>query len=251
MATRSRRSKRPALSLALLLVFCAAAQPRVKTVLDGAYTAAQARHGQAVYERSCGSCHRADLGGFSGPPLKGDLFMDRWREFNLNVLSDLIQNTMPADNPGTLAKADYLDVLAYLLQANEIPAGKKPLTADSLAGTLLVSKNGPKPLPTSAQVAVVGCVTLDTGNGWFLTHSTEPSRTLTPWQITAQELNAAKALPLGDQLFRLQNITDVPGFDRDKMNGAKAEAKGILVRQPRNERINLMSLQSVGESCDQ
>src|SRR5437868_5446458 len=97
VATRSRRSKRLALSLALLVVFCAAAQPRVKTVLDGAYTAAQAKHGQAVYERSCGSCHRADLGGFSGPPLNGDLFMDRWREFNLNVLSDLIQNTMPAD----------------------------------------------------------------------------------------------------------------------------------------------------------
>jgi mono/diheme cytochrome c family protein len=237
--------------LALLLAAYASAQPPGKTVLGGVYTAAQAKHGQAVYERSCGSCHRADLGGFSGPPLKGDLFLDRWREFSLNVLSDLIQNTMPADNPGTLAKADYLDVLAYILQANEIPSGKKPLTADLLAGTLLVGKDGPKPLPTSAQVAVVGCVTLDTGNGWFLTHSSEPARTLTPWEISAEELKTAKDQALGDQLFRLQNITEVPGFDRDKMNGAKAEAKGILVRQPNNERINVMSLQSVGESCEQ
>jgi mono/diheme cytochrome c family protein len=248
VATRSRRSSRP--GLVVLLAACACAQPRTKTVLDGVYTASQATHGHAVYERHCSSCHRADLTGFSGPPLKGDLFMDRWREFNLTVLADLIQNTMPADNPGTLPKADYLDVLAYLLQANEIPAGKKPLTADGLAGTLLVSKNGPQPLPTSAQVSVVGCVTLDTGNGWFLTHASEPARTLTPWEITAQELQAAKAQPLGDQLFRLQNITEAPGFDRDKMNGAKAEAKGILVRQPQNERINVMSLQSVGETCE-
>ncbi len=176
--------------------------------------------------------------------------MDRWREFNLNVLSDLIQNTMPADNPGTLPKPDYLDVLAYLLKTNEIPSGKKPLTADSVAGTLLVGKDGPKPLPTSAQVAVVGCVMLDTGNGWFLTHASEPARTVTPWEINGQELNAAKSQPLGDHLFRLQNITEVAGFDRDKMNGAKAEAKGILVRQPQNERINVMSLQSVGENCE-
>lgn len=235
----------------ILLVGCALAQPPGQTVRDGVYTSAQAKHGQTVYERSCGSCHRADLGGFSGPPLKGDLFIDRWREFNLNVLADLIQNTMPADNPGTLAKTDYLDVLTYILQANEIPSGKKPLRPEQLATTLLVGKDGPKPLPSSAQVAAVGCVTLDTGNGWFLTHANEPARTLNPWEITPQELDAAKEQPLGNQLFRLQNITDVPGFDRDKMNGAKAEAKGILVRQPNNERINLMSLQRVGESCEQ
>lgn len=250
MATPSPKSKLVPI-LAFVLPGALFAQPPAKTVLDGVYTAAQAKHGQAVYARSCASCHRADLTGFSGPPLKGDLFMDRWREFNLNVLSDLIQNTMPADNPGTLARQDYLDVLAYLLQVNEIPPGKQPLTADQLGSTLLVGKDGPKPLPTSAQVAVVGCVTLDTGNGWFLTHATEPARTLNPWEITPQELKAAKDQPLGDQLFRLQNITDLPGFDRDKMAGAKAEAKGILVRQPKNERINLMSLQSVGESCDQ
>jgi len=250
VATPSPKSKRVIRLPAILLAGCALAQMPAKTVLDGIYTSPQAKHGQTVYERSCASCHRADLSGFSGPPLKTDLFMDRWREFNLNVLADLIENTMPADNPGTLAKSDYLDVLAYILQANDIPAGKKPLTADLLTSTLLVGKEGSKPLPTSAQVASIGCVTLDTGNGWFLTHATEPARTLNPWEITPEELKSAKAQALGDQLFRLQNITDLPGFDRDKINSAKAEAKGVLVRQPKNERINLMSLQSVGENCE-
>lgn len=226
------------------------APPSGKTVLDGVYTPAQAKRGQMVFQTRCASCHRADLGGFSGPPLKGDLFMDRWREFNLNVLFDLIKNTMPADNPGMLRETEYLDVVAYILQVNEIPAGKKQLTADMVGNTLLVAKEGPKPLPTSAQVVAAGCVTLDSGNGWFLTHATEPARTLTPWQISPDELQTAKDQPLGDQLFRLHNITDAPGFDRDKLAGSKGLVKGILVRQPRNERINVMSIESLGESCE-
>ncbi len=222
-----------------------------KTVLDGVYTMVQAKRGRSVYEARCGSCHRADLGGFSGPPLKGDLFMDRWREFHLNVLFDLIKNTMPADNPGTLSEADYLAVTAYLLEANGIAPGTKTLTAAALGSTLLVGKDGPKPLPTSSQVAVTGCLTLDSGNGWFLTHATEPARTLNAWETTAEEMKRAKEEDLGDQLFRLQNITEVPGFDAEKMAGNKAVAKGILVRQPKNERINVMSVQTLGSNCEQ
>lgn len=220
------------------------------TVLDGVYTSQQAQRGQLGYAAQCASCHRADLGGFSGPPLKGDLFMDRWREFDLDVLFDLIKNTMPATNPGGLSEAAYLDILAYLLQANEIPAGIKELTANVTGTTLLVGKDGPKPLPTSAQVAVVGCLTLDTGNGWFLTHAAEPARTLNTFETTAGEIQQAAATPLGDQLFRLANIDDLPGFDRDGLNGNKVQAKGILVRQPNNQRINLNSLQKLGAGCE-
>ena len=220
-------------------------------MLDGVYTTAQAKRGQMVYENKCASCHRADLGGFSGPPLKSGLFMDRWREFPLSVLFDLVNNTMPADSPGTLREPEYLDVVAYMLQVNEIPAGKKQLTADLLPKTLLVGKDGPQPLPTSAQVVVTGCVTLDSGNGWFLTHAAEPERTLDPWHITPEELKAVRQEPPGDHLFRLQNITESSGFDRERLDGNKGVAKGILVRQPQNERINVMSVESLGSSCDQ
>ncbi len=220
------------------------------TVLDGVYTAAQARRGQSVYQGKCATCHRADLSGFSGPPLKGDIFMDRWREFNLSVLFDLIKNTMPADNPGTLSSAAYLDVQAYLLEQNGIPAGKRELTADLAGDTLLVAKEGPKPLPTSAQVEVVGCFTEDSGNGFFLTMATEPIRSLNPFEITADEVEQAKAKPLGNQLFRLQNVSDLPGFNAEQLDGNKVDAKGILVRQPKNERINVNSLQMVAPGCE-
>ncbi|HJT87460.1 MAG TPA: cytochrome c [Bryobacteraceae bacterium] len=219
-----------------------------KTVLAGVYTKAQAQRGQSGYQAHCANCHGADLSGYSGPPLKGDLFMDRWREFNLSVLFDLVKGTMPMDNPGSLGQSAYLDLTAYLLEANSIPAGQKDLTAAAVASTLLVGKDGPKPLPTSAQVAVIGCLTLDTGNGWFLTQATEPARTLDPWKTTAQELRDGKAKALGTQLFRLENLGDLPGFDR-ALADSKVEAKGILVRQPKNERINVTSLEKVDSAC--
>src|SRR5262249_44562069 len=158
--------------------------------------------------------------------------------------------TMPANNPGGLSDAAYLEILAYVLQVNEIPAGAKELTWAVAGSTLLVGKEGPKPLPTSAQVAVVGCLTLDTGNGWFLTHAGEPGRTLSVWESTAAEIQEAAGKPLGDQLFRLANIDDLSGFDRDGLNGNKVQAKGILVRQPNGQRINLNSLQKLGAGCE-
>jgi mono/diheme cytochrome c family protein len=221
-----------------------------KTVLDGVYTPAQAKRGQTAYESKCASCHRSDLGGFSGPPLKGDLFMDRWREFRLHVLYDLVKSTMPADNPGSLSEAAYLDIQAYVLQANGIPPGTKELTPEAVASTLLVGKDGPKPLSTSAQVEVVGCLTLDSGNGWFLTQAAEPVRTLEPYAISAEEAKEARAKPLGNQLFRLANISEIPKFDADAWPGNKVDVKGIVVRQPKNERINVSALEVVSPACE-
>jgi len=239
----------------VLLVVCFAQLPCLAAgpgdVRDGVFTASQSARGQAAYQANCAGCHRADLSGFSGPPLKGDLFMDRWREFNLNVVFDLIKTTMPLDNPHGLKDQVYLDILAYVLQANEIPPGAKELTEGVVESTLLVGKNGPQPLPSSTPVEVIGCLTLDSGNGWFLTRAAEPSRTLNQWESSPDELKAAKSKPLGGQVFRLQNLTDLPGFNSDELVGKKMDAKGILVRQPGNERINVSSLKSVGVECEQ
>src|SRR5205085_1867798 len=130
-------------------------------------------------------------------------------EFNLDILFDLIKNTMPQTAPGTLTEGMYLDLLAYILQANGLPAGAKELIAESLSSTLLVGKDGPQPLPSSAQVDLVGCFTEDSGNGWFLTSASEPVRTLETFQITPEELNGAKAKPLGKLVFRLENLSNL------------------------------------------
>jgi hypothetical protein len=82
------------------------------SVLDGVYTSAQARRGQEQFERNCAACHRQDLGGFSAPPLKGDRFMDQWREFPLAVLFNMMQAQMPLGNPKGLPTSTYLDISA-------------------------------------------------------------------------------------------------------------------------------------------
>jgi hypothetical protein len=221
-----------------------------KTVLDGAYTTAQATRGKASYEANCASCHHAELTGFSGPPLKGGLFLDRWREFNVNVLTDVIQNDMPLGNPKGLPQNVYIDIAAYVLQVNGLPAGQRELTVESARSSLLVGPDGPKPLPSSAQVSVVGCLMEDSGNGFFVAAATEPARTLDGFQMTPAEQKEAKDQGFGSQVFRLENIRDLPGFSTDGVLGFKALAKGILVRQPKGDRINVTALKSFPESCD-
>jgi hypothetical protein len=223
----------------------------MNTVLDGVYSSAQASRGKATYENKCASCHHADLVGFSGPPLKGALFLDRWREFNLNVLVDLIRTEMPLGNGGSLPEQTYLDISAYLLQENGIPAGQRELTQATLPVTLLVGPDGPKPLPSSAQVSVVGCLIEDSGNGFFVAAASEPARTLDAFQLTGEELRDAKEQAFGSQVFRLENLGDLPGFTTDGLLGLKAIVKGILVRQPKGgDRINVTALKSLTESCD-
>ena len=38
---------------------------------------------------------------------------------------------MPADHPGTLSRADCVDILAYILKVNKLPAGKTELPSDA------------------------------------------------------------------------------------------------------------------------
>ena len=238
----------------MLLVSAVVALPqavKIPTVLDGIYSPAQAARGKIAFETSCASCHKANLEGFSGPPLKGQLFLDRWREFRADVLYDLIKTSMPKDAAAPLGEAAYLDIFAYLLQANEIPPGSTELKAPVLGRTLLVGKDGPKPLPSSSQVGVVGCLTLEVGTGWFLKGAVEPFRIVDGFEITAAEVEEARRMPLGDLLFRLQDATDLPNIVlRDWENG-KVEVKGILVRQANGARINVTALKLARPGCSE
>jgi hypothetical protein len=225
------------------------AQSKPRTVLDGIYTSAQAERGKSAYNTSCANCHKADLTGFSGPPLTGTVFLDRWREFRANVLYDVIRISMPKDAQAPLAEAIYLDIFAYLLQANEIPDGATEMKTPVIEASLLVGKDGPRPLPSSSQVGAVGCLTLEVGTGWFLKNSGEPFRTLDGFEIKPQEVEEAKSIPLAGLLFRLQNITDLPTIDLRALDGTKVEVKGVLVRQPKNERINVTTLKPVSVGC--
>lgn len=218
-----------------------------RTVLDGAYSEAQARRGADVYQTSCGKCHEgADV---DGPPLSGDPFIDRWREDTLASLFGFIKANMPQDAPGKLTDAAYRDIVAYLLQANMYPAGNQELTAGALGATELVGHRGRQPLPTNSMVRVVGCLEAGSGGAWIIARAAEPARTREPEHSTPEELRAAAAKPLGTQTFRLQNLEDLTAVHPDSLKGQKVQAKGVLIRQPNNDRINVASLETVAAAC--
>lgn len=89
------------------------------------YLPSQAQRGQVVYNASCGMCHGAG-------ELIGDRFVASWKDRRVYDLYALIRGTMPLDSPGGLKDGEYLDVVAYLLQANKhASAGVDSLRADT------------------------------------------------------------------------------------------------------------------------
>src|ERR1700732_2905484 len=92
----------------------------------GPYTVAQATAGRAVYQARCASCHNADLSGLSAPALAGLQFTGRWGERNTADLVSCRAGAMPPDNPGSLGEAAYLNVAAFILDANGARARNQP-----------------------------------------------------------------------------------------------------------------------------
>jgi S-disulfanyl-L-cysteine oxidoreductase SoxD len=110
----------------LLLAFFAAAASR--SVWDRVYTKAQAARGQTAYGEKCAKCHGANLSGSDeSPSLAGEEFLGRWKGRTAGDFFEEMRASMPADDPGHLSLGQYADITAYILSANEFPAGDKEL----------------------------------------------------------------------------------------------------------------------------
>lgn len=114
---------------------CAAVLLRAQSapsVWDGIYSEAQATRGEAAYNKDCASCHGAKLQGRSqAPPLSGAEFTMNWNGASVAELFDKMQSSMPADQPGRLSPLQNAEILAFLLKANQFPAGARELAGDS------------------------------------------------------------------------------------------------------------------------
>lgn len=223
-----------------------------KTVWSGVYTEAQAARGRAVYETHCFECHNGDLDpANTASRLIGMRFMDRWREDSLGNLFNFVSTSMPRRAPASLTEGAYLDVVAYLLQLNSLPAGSAELAGEILEGIQLEHKEGPRPLPNGSVVHLVGCLSVDPDEVWMLTNATEPARTRRANDTTPEELRAAGEMPLGPHTFRLQNFAYVSGDFRPLDHiGHKMLVKGTLIRQTNRERINLTAMKTVDSVCE-
>ncbi len=111
------------------------------TVWDGVYTVEQAERGTRPYVQNCATCHGEDLGGGSNSPgLVGVSFQFLWGDKTLHELYEAIRTTMPTDNPASLPRETYLDILTYMLQVNEFPAGDGELDAGALGNILITEE---------------------------------------------------------------------------------------------------------------
>jgi alcohol dehydrogenase (cytochrome c) len=97
------------------------------------YTSAQAAQGGSVYAESCASCHGAHLQGDAAPPLIGQTLKAAYGTGTAAQLYDFISRQMPQNAPGSLSEPQYLDVTAYILAQNGVPAGTAALGIGSLS----------------------------------------------------------------------------------------------------------------------
>lgn len=93
------------------------------TTLDGVYTDEQAERGRATYARTCSQCHTLDW--YTGDLIKA------WADAPVFNLFEVISTTMPEDNPGSLPRRDYVDMIAYILKLNGMPPGDAELSTGS------------------------------------------------------------------------------------------------------------------------
>ena len=228
-----------AIAFTFLFTMAAVGQEKTgRTVWDGVYTADQAKRGEAVFGRRCLACHST---GFERTG-----FVERWREDKLSAFFDFISTYMPRDNPGSASENEYLDIAAYIMSNNDLPAGPGELTYEALTTIQVQRKDGPSPLPDGSLVRVVGCLTQASDNSWTLTKASAPAQTRSRDVSTGLELRVSEAQPLGTNTFPLAYIN---AFSPNEHKGHKVEAKGDLDRMPAGDRIRLSSLQTLAPSC--
>ena len=65
------------------------------------------------------------------PPLTGGAFNANWNGLSVGDLFERTRLSMPQNNPGGLSRAQYADVLAFILSAGGFPEGKSELPRET------------------------------------------------------------------------------------------------------------------------
>ena len=103
----------------------------MRSIWDGVYTEEQAGRGERAYTRACAACHLDDLlGDGFAPSLVGATFSFRWTDLSVGDIFATIRATMPQGAPASLSPQAYADLAAFLLSANDYPAGDAELEPD-------------------------------------------------------------------------------------------------------------------------
>ena len=133
--------------VAFVVVVVAVAFARGHAQEAARYTQVQAEAGEAAYQAECAGCHMSDFAGaFEAPELAGPNFRNTWGERTADDLLEYIRATMPPDGAGSISDRTYVNIVAYLLQANGLAAGSEPL---ALASTGVLASTGEPGVPVT------------------------------------------------------------------------------------------------------
>jgi alcohol dehydrogenase (cytochrome c) len=112
----------------------------------------QAEAGAEAYATNCAICHGTNLEGSTlGPLLSGFSWVQRWGTQTPSLLFGNIQANMPPGGNDNISEADYLDIVAHMLQANGVDGVTEALTASSdfviedSISRMLAQRNRPEP----------------------------------------------------------------------------------------------------------
>lgn len=131
---RSRATVVGAGAVVVVLAVCVAgpgvAARQVQSVWDGVYTVEQAQRGAPLYQQSCAECHGPDLaGGEMSPGLVGGEFVWNWNGLSVGDLFERLRVSMPQGMPNSVSRQEKADILAFLFEANDFPAGDTELAS--------------------------------------------------------------------------------------------------------------------------
>ena len=180
-----------------------------------------------------------------GKPLIGDRFWSDWREnATVDYLLTRISTSMPRSEDGTLAgtlsASTYEDLVAYILDRNEFPAGARELTRAASAGVRIIRKDGPGALPASTLARVIGCLAPRGANKeWSLINGTEPVR------ITEAAAAVDNSVPLGPRQYALKFVLK----SLDKFVGYRMVVTGLLLGDGGVDGLNVSTIEPVSETC--
>lgn len=97
--------------------------PASSSVNAGVFTSDQAERGRKQFQIACESCH--NVGEHTGKNFEG-----KWGGSSLGELFDLVSNTMPESDPGSLKPEQYASILAFFLSESGFKNGDTELPPD-------------------------------------------------------------------------------------------------------------------------
>jgi mono/diheme cytochrome c family protein len=235
-------------------IVSAAAQAPARTVSDGIYSTTLAERGKAQYAASCARCHGGSLEGGMGRSLVGTSFWNKWREQSVGDLLDYVSRNMPMGQTSTttLSPPVYADIVAFLLNSNDLPAGERDLSATSGIDAHIVPKEGSTgELPATTLARVVGCLGPQTPDrSWPLSAASRPERmkTIDPPSPGASAGAAGAPVPPqgGDRQYALKFVLQPLA----PLVGQRVAVVGILIGDGGADGINVSTVTALGQTCN-